>query len=223
MGKINLLIANADGTFTDGEVVVFQKAAEAAESFISKNFEFDYEVDIVVTTPSYLMSTIPEDGISGRTYTSRFIIIVIDKQESEITEDIVFETMCHEMSHSLRWEKVPEYANTLFKNMILEGLAVALEERAMSDTKRQHTQHFLKTMQETDEATISGIVSQLKGRFDDSRYDHETIFYTGNDKLPRWAGYRLGCYLVKKHLGITGNTIKRATLASYGEFEETVG
>jgi uncharacterized protein YjaZ len=222
MGKINLLIANANDTFTTGEVSVFQKAAKTAEDFISANFDFDYNVDIVITTPSYQLHTVPEDGISGRTYTSRFIIIVIDKQQANITEGSVFETICHEMSHSLRWEKLPEYANTLFDGMILEGLAVVLEEKAVTETKRQHIQHFLQAMQKTDQAMADGIISQLKDQFDSNQYNYDKIFYTGDDKLPRWAGYRLGYYLVKDHLKKTGSTISEATIASYGSFEKVL-
>ena len=44
--------------------------------------------------------------------------------------------MCHELVHSLRWEKVPEYAETMFNGMILEGMAVVLEEEAMNKFTR---------------------------------------------------------------------------------------
>jgi len=219
MGKINLLITNAAKSFTNEETTMFQNAAKAAETYLTENFEFDYAVDIVITPPSYLMQTIPEDGITGRTYTSRFIIIVINKDEAKINEDIVFETICHEMSHSLRWEKVPEYANTLFQGMILEGLAIALEEKAMADTKKASKQFFLKTMQETDDKMIKNIISVLEKDFDNERYDYDTVFYTGNDSLPRWAGYRLGYHFVMKHLEDTGQTIQAATLASYNKFK----
>ena len=64
-------------------------------------------------------------------------MLSIDKQQRKISEDFVFETICHEMSHSLRWEKLPEYAETMFDGMILEGLAVVLEEEAMVKTGRQ--------------------------------------------------------------------------------------
>lgn len=220
MGKINLLITNANGKFTAREVLIFRKAAKAAEDFISDTFEFDYDVDIIITTPTYHIGTILEDGIGGRTYTSHFIIIVVDKQQAKITEDVLFETMCHEMSHSLRWEKVPEYADTLFQNMVLEGLAVVLEEKALLDTKRRRKQHFLEVVQQTDQATINTIISRLKDKFDGKQYDHEKIFFTGDDKIPRWAGYRLGYHLVKKYLEATGSTVNQATLASYSDFEK---
>lgn len=219
MGKINLLIANSSEAFTEDDISTIKKASSAANEFISKNFEFNYDVDVVITAPSYLMSTIPEDGITGRTYTSRLIIIVINKEQSKITEDAIFETICHEMAHSIRWEYVPEYANTLFEGMILEGLAIALEEKAMNDTKRSSKHFFLKTMIETDDDMIKNIITALEKDFSNERYDYDTIFYTGNDSLPRWAGYRLGYYFVKKYLKDTNKAIEKATLASYADFK----
>jgi len=218
MGKINLLIANANQKFTDNEIATIKKATLFAEKFIADNFNFDYEVDLVITAPSFLMSTIPEDGISGRTYNSQLIILVVDKQQREITEDIVFETICHEMSHSLRWEKLPEYSKTLFDGVILEGLAIVLEEKAMNDTGRMQRQFFFEEMQSTNQAAIDDIISQLGSSMESEQYDYDTIFYTGNNVLPRWAGYRLGYYFVKKHLQETDTTIFEATLASYSDF-----
>ena len=222
MGKINLLITNARNYFTEEDRASIQVAGKYAEKFIAKHFNFDYEVDVVVTAPSFLMSTIPEDGISGKTYHSRLIIIVIDKQQVTMSEDVIFETICHEMSHSLRWEKVPEYSDTLFRAMILEGLAVTLEEKAMKDTGRKQKQFFLKTVLETDDAMAQKMLSVLRNSFDSVTYDHERIFYRGDETLPRWAGYRLGYYFVKKHLEKRGETIEQATLASYDDFNHRV-
>lgn len=219
MGKINLVVANASNVFTANEASIFQTAAKAAEDFISIHFEFDYDVDIVITAPSFLMKTIPEDGIGGRTYNSRLIIIVVDKQQAAITEDIVFEFICHEMSHSLRWEKLPEYSDTLFKGMILEGLAIALEEKALTDTNRLQQQFFFTKVKETDDEMIQDIIAELKDKFDGNDHDYEKTFFTGDETLPRWAGYRLGYYLVKRYLEQTDETIEQATLASYDKFK----
>ena len=222
MSKINLLIANANGNFTNNEVDYITKASIDAENFISKHFKFDYEVDVVITAPSFLMKTIPEDGITGRTYNSRLIIVVLDKNQMKITEEIVYETICHEMSHSLRWEKLPEYSNTLFKGMILEGLATVLEEEALKDKEKSDTQFFLKTVQDTKEAEYLRMIKILKKSYHEENYDYDTIFYTGNNLLPRWAGYRLGYYYVKKYLKTTGRSIEEATLDSYSLFSNNI-
>ena len=131
MSKLHLHIANANQTFTDAEIAIFKNTAQQAETFISSEFaQFDYEVDVIITTPSFMLPTIAEDGIAGKTLHSRLIMISVDKSQHGVSEDFIFETICHEMSHSLRWEKLPEYAETMFDGMILEGLAVALEEKS---------------------------------------------------------------------------------------------
>lgn len=57
--------------------------------------------------------------------------------------------MCHELAHSLRWEKVPEYAETMFNGMILKVLAVILEKEAMNKFKQYNKQFFLCEIQNT--------------------------------------------------------------------------
>lgn len=42
------------------------------------------------------------------------------------------------------------------------------------------------------------------------RYDYQTIFFNGNNKLPRWSGYSLGYLTVKKYLEKSGKTIEEA-------------
>lgn len=217
MSSINLLIANANGNFTAAEIAIITNATKKAEKFIKKHFILDYEVDIIITAPSFLMNTIPEDGISGRTYNSRLIVIVLDKNQAAITENTLYETVCHEMSHSLRWEKLPEYSDDLFKGMILEGLATVLEEKALNEVDGA-PQFYLKTILDTSDAEYKRMIDTLKDSFKNTSYDYETIFYTGNETLPRWAGYRLGYYYVKKYLKETGRSIEDATLDSYDLF-----
>ena len=219
MSRIHIHIANANQTFTNAEITIFKKATQKAEGFISATFtQFDYEVDVIIATSSFILPTIAEDGIAGKTLHSRLIILSLDKNQHEISEGFIFETICHEMSHSLRWEKLPEYAETMFDGMILEGLAVALEEEAMIKTGRQDKQFFLKEIQETPRAEIDKMITVLKDKFEDKIYDYNKIFFTGDDILPRWAGYRLGYYFVKQYLRQTDQDIVQATLASYKDF-----
>ena len=218
MPNINLHITNASQHFTPAEIKAIKNAVVLAESFIKSHFTFDYPVDIVVHGKSRLMATIPEDGITGRTYDSRFIIIVIDKSQHPVTESSVYETICHELSHSLRWEKLPEYSANLFQGMILEGLAIALEEKALNELQAATPQFFLKSITETTDAEYEAMINQLQSDFETADYDYETIFFTGDETLPRWAGYRLGYYYVKQYLQATGRTIEQATLDSYALF-----
>lgn len=218
MERLKLHITNANQQFTDKEIDAIQQATKRAEKFVTGNFSLDYEIDIMVTAPSYLMKTIPEDGISGRTYSSQLISLVLDKQQRAINEDIIFETICHELSHSLRWEKLPEYSKTLFDSMIFEGLAIVLEEKAINETGCKEKQFFLKEMQNTSQKMIDHMISELNTEMKNEQYDYSTIFFAGNDTLPRWAGYRLGYHYVKNYLEKTGLTICEVTVASYADF-----
>lgn len=44
------------------------------------------------------------------------------------------------------------------------------------------------------------ILEKLRSQLDSNYYDYDTIFFNGNDELPRWVGYSLGYYLVKNIL-----------------------
>ena len=220
MGKIQLLIANASGYFSETEGVRIRTAAGAADAYITDAYPFDYSVDVVVAPPSYLMSTIPEDGIGGRTFSSRLIMLTVDKQQADISEDVIFETICHEMAHSLRWEKLPEYSKTLFDSIIFEGLAIAVEETALQDMGREHQQFFLREMQGTSKAEIHTMINALGSSLDSEDYEYDAIFFTGNDVLSRWAGYRLGYYFVKTIMQEANIPIDQLVVASYEELRK---
>ena len=216
------MIANAGGYFSDAEVHTVQTAAEQTEAYMSDLFTFDYDVDVIVATPSYMLSTISEDGIGGRTYSSRLIAIVIDKNEQPISEDVVFETLCHELAHSLRWETLPEYSKTLFDAMIFEGLAIAVEEKALNDTGRSSAQFFLKEVQRTSQEQVEAMIGVLGDSFELEEYDYDAVFFAGNDTLPRWAGYRLGYYFVKQQLARGKMSLEELVTASYSAFSPEV-
>ena len=218
MGTINLLFANASEYFTDEDKTLIRRAANDAERFIAAHFNFDYDIDFVITAaPASFLSAIPEDGVSGYTYTAQLNIFVIDKSRMPICEDFVYEMICHEMAHSIRLRKLNERMKTLFDGMISEGLAIALEEEAVKNTKRKQ-QFFLTEVQNTNQASIDFMISQLESQFQNESYDYNTIFITGNDVIPRWAGYKLGYYFVKKIMAESGKTIEELITTRYSEF-----
>ena len=62
------------------------------------------------------------------------------------------------------------------------------------------------------------ILSKLRGQLDLNNHDYQKVFFTGDDELPRWSGYSLGFYLVKKYLEKTGKKIEDAFADKYDEF-----
>lgn len=119
------------------------------------------------------------------------------------------------MAHSLRWEKVPEYAETLIDGAILEGLAIVLEEKVLADLGISKKQFFLEEIQKSCPEQTEKIFSALSDGLSATTYDYNTIFYTGNDVLPRWAGYKLGYHFVRKYLEQIGRSVIEATFDSY--------
>jgi uncharacterized protein YjaZ len=220
--SIKLHIANASKQFTSDDHRIIQNAVNSAWDFLDKSFKIDYDVDLVITEPLYILPIIPEDGITARTYKADYIMLCINKSQHEISEDFLFEIICHEMSHSVRWSRVSEFANTLFENAIMEGLAIVLEETALKESSKNNQQYFLTAMQETSKSTIEAILHEFKDRLHSERYDYEKDFYAGDDNLPRWSAYSLGYYLVKEYLDKTSSSIFDATVASYSEFRKVL-
>lgn len=88
----------------------------------------------------------------------------------------------------------------------------------MSKTEKKKT-FFIKTILERTDDENKKILEELRDRLDSNDYDYNAIFFNGNNKLPRWSGYSLGYYLVKKYLEKTNKKIEDAFTDKYAEFK----
>lgn len=66
------------------------------------------------------------------------------------------------------------------------------------------------------------ILEKLRSQLDSNYYDYDTIFFNGSNELPRWSGYSLGYYLVRKYLKKTGKKIEDAFADKYADFNAVV-
>ena len=213
MNKINLFITEANGNLSDKKELILN-AVKKAEEYVFPKLKIDWDIDVVVTNRVYEF-VIPEDGVGGRTYASDFILISIN--EDKITENILAETLVHELCHAARWGKNDEWMNTLFDGMISEGIATYFESEFVKD--KSEKQLFLKTIVERSDEENKKIHEELESQLKNERYDYQTIFFNGNDKLPRWSGYSLGYLTVKKYLEKSGKTIEEAFADKYADIE----
>ena len=213
MNKINLFITEANGNLS-GKKELILNATKKAEEYVFPKLKIDWDIDVVITNRVYEF-VIPEDGVGGRTYASDFILISIN--EDKITENILVETFVHELCHAARWGKNDEWMNTLFDGMINEGIATYFESEFVKDGSEK--QLFLKTVVERSDEENEKIHEELKDQLRNERYDYQTIFFNGNDKLPRWSGYSLGYLTVKKYLEKSGKTIEEAFADKYADIE----
>lgn len=212
MSKINVLLANSAGEFNETQIDIIN-AIKEVERYVFSKLKIDWDIDVVLTANAYSL-IIPEDGVGGYTYASNFIVSALDLKTMSISR--FKEMLVHELGHAARWGKNDEWINTLFDGMISEGIATYFgTEFAKNNSDKQF---FTKAMLERSDEENERILNELRGNLEDKNYDYQTIFFTGNDKLPRWSGYSLGYYLVKKYLEKTHKTIEEAFADKYEDF-----
>lgn len=130
------------------------------------------------------------------------------------------EMLVHELCHAARWGKNDEWINSLFDGIISEGIATYFESEFASNLEEKTT--FIKTITERPDETNLEILEKLHNQLESNHYDYNMIFFNGNDEFPRWSGYSLGYYLVKKYLEKTGKTIEDAFTDKYTDFKITL-
>ena len=213
MSKINVLLANANGNLDESKETILT-AVKEVESYVFSKLKIDWNIDVVVTDSAYSI-IIPEDGVGGYTYACDFIVCALDLKNMSIPR--FKEMLVHELGHAARLGKNNEWMNTLFDGIISEGIATYFgTEFAKNNSDKQF---FTKAMLERSDEENERILNELRGNLEDKNYDYQTIFFTGNDKLPRWSGYSLGYYLVKKYLEKTHKTIEEAFADKYEDFK----
>ena len=212
MSKVNILLTNANGNLFNQKEMI-ERAVEKAESYVFSKLDVSWDIDFLVTNRLYDI-VIPEDGVGGRTRTSDFIEFAINEEKA--TENLISEMVVHELCHAARWGKNDEWINSLFDGVINEGIATYFEAEFVKD--REEKTLFIKTILGRTDEENEKILEKLRNQLDSNYYDYDTIFFNGNNEFPRWAGYSLGYYLVKKYLEKTGKKIEDAFADKYADF-----
>jgi hypothetical protein len=211
MNKVNVLLTEANGNLSDKKEMI-KNAVKTAKKYVFPKLKIDWDVDILVT--NRIPMIIPENGAGGYTFSADFIRINIDDKKA--TENLISENVVHELCHAARWGKNNEWTQSLFDGLIFEGLACVLEAEFAKD-KSERTL-FIETVLKRSNDENEKILEELLEQLDSNYYDYDTIFFNGNDKLPRWSGYSLGYYLVKKYLKKTNKKIEEAFIDQYANF-----
>ena len=211
-----MLITRANGNL-DSKVETIVKAVKEAECYVFPKLKIDWDIDLLVTNRLYDI-IIPEDGVGGHTRTSDFIEFAINEEKA--TENLISEMVAHELCHAARWGKNDEWINSLFDGVINEGIATYFEAEFVKD--RTEKTVFIKTILERSDEENEKILEKLRSQLDLNYYDYDTIFFNGSNELPRWSGYSLGYYLVRKYLKKTGKKIEDAFADKYADFNAVV-
>ena len=213
MHKVNILLTEANGNLSDSREIIVD-AVKTAEEYVFPKLKVNWDIDVLVTNRLHDI-IIPEDGVGGRARTSDFIEFAINEEKA--TKNLISEMVAHELCHAARWGKNDEWINSLFDGMISEGIATYLEAEFVKD--REEKTVFIKTILKRTDDENKKILEELRDQLESNYYDYNTILFNGNDKLPRWSGYSLGYYLVKKYLEKTNKKIEDAFVDKYAEFK----
>jgi len=216
MCKVNILLTEANGNFSNSKKMIIN-AVKTAEEYTFPKLNINWDIDLLVTNRLYDI-IIPEDGVGGRTRTSDYIEFAINEEKA--TRNLISEMVAHELCHAARWGKNDERINSLFDGIISEGIATYFEAEFMKSQTEKTT--FIKTILERTDSENEKILEELRDRLDSNNYDYDAIFFNGNNKLPRWSGYSLGYYLVKKYLEKTNKKIEDAFANKYADFKITL-
>lgn len=213
MNKINMLLTGANGNLSNQKEMI-EKAIKVAEEYVFPKLKIDWDIDVLITNRLYDI-IIPEDGVGGRARTLDFIEFAINQEKA--TENLISEILVHELCHAARWGKNNEWMNSLFDGIISEGIATYFEAEFIKN--RNERTVFIQTILERSNEENEKILDQIRDNLNSNKYDYYEIFFTGNSRLPRWSGYSLGFYLVKKYLKKTGKTIEEAFADKYADFK----
>ena len=213
MNKVNILLTEANGNLSSAREMIIS-AIKTAEEYVFPKLKIDWDIDLLVTNRLRDI-VIPEDGVGGYTRTADFIEFAINEEKA--TENLISENVVHELCHAARWGKNDEWIKSLFDGLLFEGLACVLEDEFANNNPEKTL--FIKTILERSDEENEKILAVVRDKLDSNEYNYDEIFFNGNDKLPRWAGYSLGYYLVKKYLEKTNKGIEDAFADKYADFK----
>ncbi len=211
MNKVNILLTEANGNLSDKREMI-KIAVKTAEKYVFPNLKIDWDIDVLVT--NRIPMIIPENGAGGYTFSADFIRINIDDEKA--TENLISENVVHELCHAARWGKNDEWTKSLFDGLLFEGLACVLEDEFANNNLEKTL--FIKTILERSDEENEKILAVVRDKLYSNEYNYDEMFFNGNDKLPRWSGYSLGYYLVKKYLKKTNKRIEDAFVDKYADF-----
>lgn len=189
--NIHITILNASGRFNavvDAIRAQTNKAIELARTKIQLS-----DVDIIFSYNP--VETIPHLGFGGYTPDAHTVQISVDTDNAELVrtiDDELVHTLLHEFHHAMRWRSVG-YGETLGEALVTEGLADHFDVEITGGEPQKWATEI--TIDDDSE-----LLARARMLFNES-YSHDQWFFGSEmEKLPKWAGYSLGWFLVKKYL-----------------------
>jgi len=154
-------------------------------------------VTILIDTDPNMID--PNIGVGGYTDDKSQIQLSIDPTFKHLSDDEIFATLVHELSHIKR-AYGPWYGTTLFDYLVFEGLGVAFEVEVCGP----HT-YYPNHLRKLHDA--KNLVETFAPMFDydDTQYNYMDFVLGNKEKnIPEFAVYSMGLFIVEKYLHKTG-------------------
>jgi len=187
MRLVNSHVANASGRLDRHKniiAVAFDSSAGAAQNLLQAE-----GIDVLfIDSP---VEAIPEMGVGGYTYGPHVIIVAMDPESPNLTEQHLATTLVHEFHHAMRW-RGPGCGGDLGAMLVSEGLAELFEEQVLGVPPMY------------SQASITGSeVEQAKLEFHHQPFSQSKWFF-GAEGVTRMFGYTYGYRICKDYATSTG-------------------
>ncbi|MEO7617656.1 MAG: DUF2268 domain-containing putative Zn-dependent protease [Candidatus Saccharibacteria bacterium] len=150
------------------------------------------EVDAILFE-SETYAIIPEYGFGAVTENKEALVLTLSPVKVDLSKSLEKDypaLVAHELHHAVRFQEYP-YRNdrfSLLESVVFEGLAEVFQEELYPDSPL----HINPEITDFDE-WIRKMLAE------DKNYDYNAWFF-GSAEIPRWTGYSIGYYIVKRTL-----------------------
>ena len=168
-------IANTSGRLVQHRGII-EAAFESSERIVRDLLDAEAIDVLFIDSPN---EAIPELGVGGYTYGPHVIIIAIDPDCPNLSEQHIFSSLIHEFHHAMRW-RGPGCHGDLGDMLVSEGLAQLFEEE-VTGVRPIYSQVPVTSL-EIEKARLEvhrQTFSQAK-------------WFFGVDDIARWFGYAYG-------------------------------
>lgn len=175
MRPIEIHIARASGRLDRHRGII--EAAFKSAARIAQDLLFAEGIDVLfIDSPD---EAIPELGVGGYTYGPHVIILAVDPDFPNLSEQSLLSTLAHEFHHAMRWRQ-SKLNGDLGEMLVSEGLAQLFEEEVLG-LRPIYSQVPITALE----------IEMAKLDLHLPAFDHAKWFF-GSKDITKWFGYTFG-------------------------------
>jgi len=183
--------------------VAFESAARIAKDLLGAD-----AVDVLfIDSPD---EAIPEMGVGGYTYGPHVVIVAIDPDCLNLSEQHIFSTLVHEFHHVMRW-RGPGCHGDLGDMLVSEGLAQLFEEE-VTGVRPIYSQAPISSL-EIEKTNLDLHLTEFS----------QAKWFFGAEDITKWFGYAFGYQICAAYAGSTKRSAADLAAVSSREVLEAAG